>query len=556
MRAASRWRWAAIVLAAWPALAQQQPAPTAADPGTAAVEGTVLDAATGEPIRKADVTLNGGQGAAGAANLRAGSDVSGHFAFRGLQAGVYWVNAQHSGYGAQAGVRSQIGLQPGEQKSGIEIRLPQQGSISGRVVDEFEHPVLNCTVSALQPQPVGRRGGYWGHGGAATNDQGEYWIQGLEKGRYLLSARCGGELEAPHPLMAVNDPRKPHLVYAPQYYPGVADAKGATAVRVTPGVETQGIDFQVRRTTGVTLRGRIDAVDPSALSGANVQIRLAPPNLDAADGMQLAAGMDQSTREFQIRSVTPGSYVLSVATFGSGPTYLAMLPVEIGATTPDPIHVVLAPAPTMSGRLEVEGDDPPALDSVQVTLDPLAASIIVQQPQAQVSKDGTFTLPRITPGRWRLNLGGVSYVKSLTIGDRDVSPYGFDLAPGAPGAMRILASNRMGQVQASVSAASAGGGQVIFVVVPADPDRAETGMMRLGVAARGGQATIPNIVPGRYRLFAFDSADPSSVLQRPEVLKALESRAQVVEVGEGETVQASADLIEAREIEEASQETQ
>jgi hypothetical protein len=65
------------------------------------------------------------------------------------------------------------------------------------------------------------------------------------------------------------------------------------------------------------------------------------------------------------------------------------------------------------------------------------------------------------------------------------------------------------------------------------------------------RTTISGVVPGRYRLYAFDGPGGWSVQQQPEVLKALEDHAPLVEVGEGETVQATAEPIEASELKEA-----
>jgi hypothetical protein len=391
---------------------------------------------------------------------------------------------------------------------------------------------------------------------ATTNDRGEYWIQGLEKGRYYVSLRCSAELEAPHPLMSARDPRRPYMVYTPQFYPGVPDTNGATRLRVTPGLETQGIDFQARRTTGVTVRGRVDVTDPSALAGGNVNVVLLPPSLDPSEGTAFGGSMDSRTGEFQIRAVVPGSYVLVATTFGEGPVYLAQVPLQIGATQPDPIRVMLAPVPEIGGRVEVEGDSPVPLESLHVTLEPLGSALFVRHSQAQVGKDGAFTLANMTPGRWRLQVLGASYVKSLMIGPKDVSPYGFDLAPGMAGPIRIVASNKTGSVLATVSATSDGSGPVSLLLAPADPDRLESGLARANSVDRGGHTTIPGIIPGRYRLFAFDTAEVWSLQQRPEVLKALESHAQAIEVGEGDTAQATVDPVEASNLEEALQAAQ
>jgi len=547
MSAERQW-CAAILLAASAALAQQ-PTQPAADPATASIEGRVLDAATGEPIRKAEVELNGVAAQGGEQTyLTAGTDTSGRFAFRALPPGTYWLDARHPGYAVATEAGAEVTLPFGERKSGIEIRLSPRGSIGGKVVDEFGAPVANCPVNALEPRSQGGRHTLRVGGSAATNDRGEYLIQGLDQGRYYVSVRCDSELEAPHGLMPARDPLKPSLVYAPQFYPDAPDASAATRLKVTPGTETQGVDFQVRRVSGVTVRVRVDVPDSSVLQ--NVRVQLLPPSLDPFQGATFGAVLDRRTGDFQIRGVTAGSYVLIANTFGNGPVYQAQLPVQIGTAPPDPIRLVLTAASAMSGTVEVEGDNPPALERLRVTLEPLGNLFFAQQPQAQVDKDGSFTLTGVTSGRWRLSVGGGPYVKSLSIGNKDVSPYGFDLAPGAAGPIRILASTKTGQVQVTMSASAAGGGGVGLLLVPADPERFESRLTRVGMIG-GDRTTISGVVPGRYRLFAFEGAAGWGVQQQPDVLKALEGHAPLVEVGEGETVQAAAEPIEAGKIEKA-----
>src|SRR6266699_938074 len=60
--------------------------------GKASIEGSVLDAITHEPVKKATVALNGRMG------LFAVTDASGHFAFRQLPAGQYNLFANSEKY--------------------------------------------------------------------------------------------------------------------------------------------------------------------------------------------------------------------------------------------------------------------------------------------------------------------------------------------------------------------------------------------------------------------------------------------------------------------------
>lgn len=124
---------AAILLAAT-ALAQQ-PLPPATEEATGSIEGTVLDAVTGEAIRRAEVILGGTltQGAP-QADLRAGTDASGHFAFRALPAGTYWLNAQHAnyGYGSPSAAPARIALSPENRRAESRSASPRRGPSAER----------------------------------------------------------------------------------------------------------------------------------------------------------------------------------------------------------------------------------------------------------------------------------------------------------------------------------------------------------------------------------------------------------------------------------------
>jgi hypothetical protein len=76
------------------------------------------------------------------------------------------------------------------------------------------------------------------------------------------------------------------------------------------------------------------------------------------------------------------------------------------------------------------------------------------------------------------------------------------------------------------------------------------------MTGNGNGVTFKRVPPGRYLLFAFDAGDGSTPQLQPDVLKALEARAQRVEVAEGETVQVTAEPIEARQLKVALEEAQ
>src|SRR5580698_9766876 len=112
-----------LLLAFCPAIFPQTPAATAAR-----VEGQLVDAGTGDGIRKGWLTLRGG-----VAGYTTVSDANGNFAFEDVDPGRYTLTAEHSAYLRSANARAQIVVAAGETVNAGRIALTAQGVISGKV---------------------------------------------------------------------------------------------------------------------------------------------------------------------------------------------------------------------------------------------------------------------------------------------------------------------------------------------------------------------------------------------------------------------------------------
>jgi hypothetical protein len=77
------------------------PPPATAAQDLASVEGTVFNALTGAPLRKATITISwqNSEVAGGVrSNYSALTDAAGHFVINGIEPGRYRVNANHTGF--------------------------------------------------------------------------------------------------------------------------------------------------------------------------------------------------------------------------------------------------------------------------------------------------------------------------------------------------------------------------------------------------------------------------------------------------------------------------
>jgi len=515
--------------------------------GHGVIEGTVVDAATHEPLKKAKVTLGG---VPAQTPPMAFTDASGRFVFRELPAGSLSLNATKSGYnqaqdplGVDSGLQITIGAD--ETKKGIEIALVTGGSVRGRVVDEDGLAVRNCTVTAVQPGYEQGRRTLMSVGSGRTDDRGEYRISELAPGRYYFFAHCHAELPAAHPLLPRGDPRTPHETYVPQFYGGGLDPAAATRLAVAAGASLEGVDFEMRRTRGFALRGSITTSDPEGLAD-NVSVTLYAANPLLQNLMQFSASIANShSRTFQMRSVTPGSYRLIAFSQRGGRSAYAERTVEVGASPPEAIELSLSTGADLKGSVQFDADDHPPTENAGLFLASLGGYRYMSHVQAQVNKDGTFTLAGVIPGHWRLTVNDFGYVKSLSLGGQQVSPYDFQISAGTTGPLQVLVGMKMADISVTVTGLS-GSGQASFLVFPEDLDRLGSGLER--VAMGGSQLGIGGLPPGRYRLLATDIPNPWMLPQRPDLLKAIESSTQAIDLPEGGHVSATVDLVSRQEL--------
>lgn len=528
-------------------LPQRPPAEPSAPAGTGSIEGNISDAVSQAPLKKAQVTISGSI----AAPLTAVTDASGRFAFRGLAAGSYWLNASKAGYNPPQAIfaaapNNGVELGDGEQRKGVEIALMPDATIGGHIVNEEGLPVRGCGISAVQPGYEQNRRTLSIAGSASANEKGEYRLNNLAPGRYYLFAHCRAALPAAHPLLPRGDPRTPHETYLEQFYGGGVDPAAATRLAVAAGASLDNVDFQMTRVPAYTVRGNIVGGDPEAHAGP-VNVMLLPVNRLMRRLMQVNAMADSASRKFQIVAVIPGSYLLTAFTMGGGRMFAAERPVEVGPALVDPLQIALQSGADLKGSMQFDSDDHPPMEGAQISLAPVDASFFVPQMSAQVDKDGAFTLTGVLPGRWRLTVNGPGFAKSVSLAGQQVPPDGFQVAAGAAGPLRIVMGSKMADVHVEVAGAPPDQ-QISAVIFPEDSSRLGTGLERIGSAMGTGRIEFGGLAPGRYRVFAIDSSNPWPILQRPDWLKALESRSAAIDVPEGGRASTTVEMIPRAEL--------
>jgi uncharacterized protein (DUF2141 family) len=452
-----------------------RPPGAAAAAGTASVTGTVVVTGSGQPARKARVTLSGGELRG---TLTKTTDTQGRFAFAALPAGRYSLSVSKASHvSATYGQHRPGSGRPGTpiqladgQQFEARLQLPRGGAITGAVVDEHAETTAGIQVRAMRYVMQSGQRTLQTAGNGTTDDRGIFRIFGLQPGEYVVCATPRGtvgtdmdrmqtEMEAIRrraETLAQRDATEARAMldrvtflqtqlnvdeqatgYAPVCFPGTPTPANASVVTLGLGEERGAVDFQLQLVPLARIEGSV--MNPTGTSLQNVQVSL----MTAADvsSFDRRTARPDAEGRFRMSGVPPGQYTL-VARANVGPppgvvrTAVPGLPQAGQAKV---VEMSLARAPAEQVRLWSMMDvsiDGRNLTNVLLSLQP---GMTVS---GQVVFDGTTQQPPTDLTRARVNL------------------MPFNPTPS----MRAVATNASGRVDSA------------------------------------GRFTIPNVMPGRYRL--------------------------------------------------------
>lgn len=356
--------------------AQDPPPPP--DPATALVIGTVVDGSNGKPIAGVVVTMTGmaafSVGATPATAPSApdavltGSD--GRFMFSRLKGGMYNLDGDKAGF-LRGGVGSTrpgmsaggIGLQIGEQRTDVIIRLWKAAAMGGLVLDDGGEPAIGVEVKFVRRQTVGTRI-LWSPAGISTtrtDDRGIYRVAGVTPGDYIAyipvtqatlpssvmdeyqkgqaanndtyrslmtefirgnlplngagsagSHQVGDFIVSPTDGMPspTNVEGAPSLAYASVYHPASSTLSGATPFKLASGEERYDINFQLRPVRTIRISGTLMGPDgPVGLT----RVSLSPANnAGMYTDIDAAATVTDMKGTFTFFNVPQGQHMLRV----------------------------------------------------------------------------------------------------------------------------------------------------------------------------------------------------------------------------------------------------
>ncbi len=491
---------------------------------TCLVEGQVLNASTGEPLKKVQVLLRPVTSSA-EAPYGALTNPAGQFAIAGVAPGRYILMADRAGFVRAPSRRPEIlALSAGQRLKDVSVRLIPHGVIAGRILDEDGDPVHNTSVQALRWSYMQGRRTLVPAASGNTNDLGEYRLPGLPPGRYYINATYRAFAAQPRAGNA-----GPEENYAVTYHPATADPAAAVPIPVEAGNTIRGIDITLRRTRTVRISGRATA---GGAGPANMLVFLAPR--DRAQRRESQTARLQPEGAFEIRGVAPGAYTLAAHWYQDGKRYSASQPLDVGSSNIDGIRLTLAPGIEIEGRVRAGDGGEVRNRGLRVALQPVDDVAFTASMGGLVKEDGTFSLTGLDPGPSMVQVFGLPenhYVKSVRLGENEWVEGVVNVSAGG-GPLEVLLSPNAAQVEGFVfdEKQQPAPGAVV-VLAPDERRRARTDLFRTTVADQNGRFVLKGLAPGDYRLFSWTEIEPGAA-QDPEFLKPYERSAQAVTVRE------------------------
>jgi hypothetical protein len=334
--------WGLVGLIAVAALAQDTSAPTnpTVNTGVNSIGGAVLNDRTGLPLPRAHVTLLPAQ--AGLRTIEADTDDKGAFLFHDFESGRYSLNASRDGYLTSSvcwlgTVRLQQTFSIGTKEAiaGITFRLRPFAVMAGRISFEDGEPAMNIRVEAYREYRNHLRHGYALAANVVSNDRGEYRLFGLQPGSYIVAAT-----ERPTP--ASEQTRETQATrYATTFYVNSTKLGEAVPVRLDYGQESGGIDVVLKRLRKVKLHGHVtNGLTGEAVSSASISMQRVDAHNTASIAETVPVTFDHDHR-FEIRDVTPDSYVMWAESADGGKALVGHAPLTVGESDIDNVELTI-----------------------------------------------------------------------------------------------------------------------------------------------------------------------------------------------------------------------
>ena len=533
------------------------------------IEVTVRDAFTKAPVPGARVRFIAYRTPTPNILTDTTADENGRVVFKDLATGNYDADAQKEGYVrpllpplAQA-----IKLTDTKKKIEYEVLLTPGAILRGRVLTPDGNPLAKADVSLRAFTWVqGRRGVSplaVGEQGSVTDDRGEYSINGLPSGEYLLRVELRPTSMGEQYSSAFDN------LSRITYYPGVPDVRTAVKVTVTAGKEQTGLDVKIPnlkayRITGTVLNA-LPALPPAPngrpMTRAPASFYIGSADPDALEDPVIVPSRSEPTANpdeftFEIGGIIPGAYYLYPLYGGSNSVIYVSTRTLVTVKDKDVenLRLKVEPNPEVKGRVTFKGDTSSLnLQNARIgvraaeRLPTLLQGLATAATGSVDSRTGEFVLSTLEKGvKFTVALAGFppdSYIADLRQGGRSLNSDGIAIFDPGEGNVEVTVDPQGGTIEGTVLKPTGEPQErAVVALVPAPSLRGN--IMRYGRALGdpSGKFTVRGLAPGEYKIFAWNGIPGTVAPQNAEFLAPLESKgiAVTIRAGSSQSVQLTA----------------
>ncbi len=501
------------LLMSLPARPQQAPqtSPHSSPSGLFRIAGTIVNSASGEPLRHATVAALSEEDSHTIAAVE--SDNEGRFALSNLPAAKYQLTASKRGFRTaffdeHQEFNSAIVTGVGQETGNLTFRLVPCAILHGDVTTEGGDPVESARVMLFLKSRNGKPEGHLAQSeSAVTDDTGGYEFSNLAAGEYLLAVvaepwyalhrpsrrsnqlnpSAADTLGAPDPAAVLD------VAYPVTFFDSTTDEASASRIVLAGGSRVE---------ANVTLHAvpalRIEVNTPRKEDGSIARAELRQTVFGTVVGAESAGFLDSmQTGTTEFNGVAPGHYELAQG----DPPHI----VEMDATASQQVDPSLGAATVaVRGFLRTIAGAP-LTDDCNLSLEPIDGDNR-QNPIQGVCLHGAFSFPSVPPGQWQLSAGSAGKqlsVASVSVGSRARSGNLISVQERPLSLVVAIAESSM-RVEGFARRDGKGVSGVMVVLVP-KAMAALQALARRDQSDSDGSFSLRNVVPGEYTLISIEN---------------------------------------------------